>query len=198
MALFSALTLGAKQVSFGWFGFFFLSFFLFFSFSFLLSSFWVNWVSITHRTLTWTAGSLTYVCDIFACTYIRRWGASLYRLIRRTSLQSLHRKWLWRNHRRRFPSPARSGYPSVWWPRSIVLNLAFGNCHRLDECDPSLLIPLALRRVLVWVNIFWSVMLRGMRLCKYKKGRDEQGVLWTLSAISPAQTKLGDERITTL
>ena len=42
MALFSALTLGAKQVSFGWFGGFFLSFFLFFSFSFLLSSFWVN------------------------------------------------------------------------------------------------------------------------------------------------------------
>ena len=37
-------------------------------------------VYILHRTLTWTTGSLTCVCDLFACVYNR--GTSVYSLIR--------------------------------------------------------------------------------------------------------------------
>ena len=39
-------------------------------------------VSIVHRTLTWTTGSLTCVRDLFACVYTR--GTSIDSLIRRT------------------------------------------------------------------------------------------------------------------
>ena len=43
-------------------------------------------VSIIHRTLTWTTGSLTCVCDLFACVDTR--GTSVYSLIRRTFVES--------------------------------------------------------------------------------------------------------------
>ena len=39
-------------------------------------------VSIVHRTLTWTTGSLTCVCDLFAC--VCTLGTSVSGLIRRT------------------------------------------------------------------------------------------------------------------
>ena len=39
-------------------------------------------VSIIHPTLTWTTGSLTFTCDLFAC--VVTWGSSVYSLIRRT------------------------------------------------------------------------------------------------------------------
>ena len=46
-------------------------------------------VSIVHQTLTWSTGSLTCVCDLFACVYT--WGTSVYNnsLIRRTFVESV-------------------------------------------------------------------------------------------------------------
>ena len=53
-------------------------------------------VSIIHRTLTWTTGSLTCVCDPLAYAYTR--GASVYN-IHPKDFCSLHRIWLRRNLR---------------------------------------------------------------------------------------------------
>ena len=68
--------------------------------------------SITHQTLTWTTGSLTCVCDLFACiTHTNDLGlVSSERLCREIS------RWLQ-------TSLARTGQPSMWWlhcARSIV------------------------------------------------------------------------------
>ena len=43
-------------------------------------------VSIIHRTLTWTTGCLTCICDLFE--YVYTLGTSDYSLIRRTFVES--------------------------------------------------------------------------------------------------------------
>ena len=43
-------------------------------------------VSIVHQTLTWTTGSLTCVCDMFACVYT--WGTLFFGLIWRTFVRA--------------------------------------------------------------------------------------------------------------
>ena len=57
----------------------------------LLGHAWYFVVYIIHQTLTWAPGSLTCVCDPFACVYTR--GTSVYSLIRRISF-ACHFPWL--------------------------------------------------------------------------------------------------------
>ena len=100
-------------------------------------------ISIIHRTLTWTTGSLTCVCDLFACVYTR--GTSIYSLIRMifaTEFDSGETSG-------RAQSLARNGHPSVWSPRSIVFHFGFRERagalalhHWLSHCSAPLTVPL--------------------------------------------------------
>ena len=67
-------------------------------------------VSVIHRTLTLTAGSLTRVWDLFDCGYTKDLG-----LIRRAFAVCIEfDSWeIWW----RVQSLARKGHPSTWWPR---------------------------------------------------------------------------------
>ena len=90
-------------------------------------------VSTIHRTLTWTTGSLTCVCDLFAWAHTR--GNSVHSLIRRT----------WRVctefdsgeiQGRRKAQHGTVTHP-FWWPRSIVLNSGFRErvlCKESEYC----------------------------------------------------------------
>ena len=46
-------------------------------------------VTMIHPTLKWTTGSLTCVCDLFACVYTQ--GTSVYSLLQRTWVASVPR-----------------------------------------------------------------------------------------------------------
>ena len=45
-------------------------------------------VSVIHQTLRWTTGSLTWVCDLFACVYTQSQGTLVYNFNRRTFIES--------------------------------------------------------------------------------------------------------------
>ena len=64
----------------------------------LLGHAWYFVVYIIHQTLTWATGSLTCVCDPFACVYTR--GTSVYSLIRRISF-ACHFPWLKKKEKKR-------------------------------------------------------------------------------------------------
>ena len=79
-------------------------------------------VCLIHRTLTWTTGFLTCVCDIFTCVYTRGGegggvGTSVYSLIRKTFVGyrictdfGLRGKWPTVGTQ----SLPRNGHPSIW------------------------------------------------------------------------------------
>ena len=72
--------------------------------------------------LTWTTGSLTCVRDLFARVYTRE--TSVYSLIQRTFVESAQNSTPEKSQDGS-KSLARNGHPSIWWPRSIVLNFGF-------------------------------------------------------------------------
>ena len=71
----------------------------------------VCFVSREHRILTWTTGSLTCVCDLFACVY--RQGTSDYSLIRRTFVESAQNLTPEKSQGGR-KSLAKNGHQSIW------------------------------------------------------------------------------------
>ena len=73
-------------------------------------------VSTIHCPLTWTTGSLTCVCDLFACVYTR--GTSVYSFIRRTFVGSA--QFDPGEIAERVQSLACNRYASIWWPRFIM------------------------------------------------------------------------------
>lgn len=50
-------------------------------------------------------------------------GTSVYNLTQR--ICSLHRNWLWRKSGAGAKILTHNGHPFAWWPRSVMLNLAF-------------------------------------------------------------------------
>ena len=93
-------------------------------------------VSIVHRTVTWTAGSLTCVCDLFA--YVCTRGTSVYRLIRRTFVEPAQKEVDSEEISGRAQSLAHNGHPPFGDHAPSCLTLAF-RASTLDCATDSFL-----------------------------------------------------------
>ena len=105
-------------------------------------------VSTIRWTLTWTTGSLTYTCDLFACVYTHRTSHS--KDFCRVCTQFDSGETL-----RQAQSLTYDSHLAVWWPHSVWFNLAFVSSF-CSLCAANSLSMIAVIAITIpWFHCHW-------------------------------------------